>query len=115
MIGVTAYELPTRVDDHIIIIAGFPWTKQSEAQMEKLPAWVITTGESCLQPCFPVLSNTALSYGLASWTIELSEPYIKKLNCGHTLQSHDAVVLKGNNSTGMPSVTAASIYSDNIL
>ena len=28
-----------------------------------------------------------------SGKIELSERYIKKLNCGHTLQSYDAVVL----------------------
>ena len=36
----------------------------------------------------------------ASGKTELSERYIKKLNCGHTLQSYDAVVLQRNNSTG---------------
>ena len=64
----------------------------------KLAVLVITTGKSCLQPCFP------------NGKIELSERYIKKLNCGHTLQSHNAVVLYRNNGIRTSSVTAA-IYS----
>ena len=43
----------------------------------------------------------------ASGKIELSECYIKKLNCGHKLQRHDAVVLYRNNGIRTPSVTAA--------
>ena len=44
---------------------------------------------------------------LASGKIELSERYIQKLKCGHTLQSYNAVVLWRNNGIGTPSVTAA--------
>ena len=43
--------------------------------------------------------------------IELSARYIKELNCGHTLQSHDAVVLYRNNGIRTSSVTAANVYS----
>ena len=46
---------------------------------------------------------------LASGKIELSERYIQKLKCGHTLQSYNAVVLWRNNGIGTPSVTAAII------
>ena len=46
---------------------------------------------------------------LASGKIELSERYIQKLRCGHTLQSYNAVVLWRNNGIGTPSVTAASM------
>ena len=46
---------------------------------------------------------------LASGKIELSERYIQKLKCGHTLQSYNAVVLWRNNGIGTPSVTAASV------
>ena len=45
---------------------------------------------------------------LASGKIELSERYIQKLKCGHTLQSYNAVVLWRNNGIGTPSVTAAN-------
>ena len=45
----------------------------------------------------------------ASRKIELSERYIKKLNCGHTLQSHDVVVLCRNNGIRTSSVTAAIV------
>ena len=48
---------------------------------------------------------------LASGKIELSERYIQKLKCGHTLQSYNAVVLWRNNGIGTPSVTAANIWS----
>ena len=44
---------------------------------------------------------------LASRKIELSERYIQKLKCGHTLQSYNAVVLWRNNGIGTPSLTAA--------
>ena len=44
---------------------------------------------------------------LASGKIELSERFIQKLKCGHTLQSYNAVVLWRNNGTETPSVTAA--------
>ena len=48
---------------------------------------------------------------LASGKIELSERCIKKLNCGHTLQTHLAVVLiKRNNGKGMSSVTATFVF-----
>ena len=30
----------------------------------KLIVWVITTGKSCLQPCFPVVLDTVFSNGL---------------------------------------------------
>ena len=46
---------------------------------------------------------------LASGKIELSERYIQKLKCGHTLQSYNAVVLWRNNGIGTPSVTAANV------
>ena len=46
---------------------------------------------------------------LASGKIELSERYIQKLKCGHTLQSYNAVVLWRNNGIGTPSVTAANM------
>ena len=46
---------------------------------------------------------------LASGEIELSQRYIKKLNCGYTLQSHNDVVLQRNNSIETPSVKAAII------
>ena len=46
---------------------------------------------------------------LASGKIELSERYIQKLKCGHTLQSYNAVVLWRNNGIGTPSVTAATV------
>ena len=46
---------------------------------------------------------------LASGKIELSERYIQKLMCGHTLQSYNAVVLWRNNGIRTPSVTAANI------
>ena len=49
---------------------------------------------------------------LASGKIELSERYIQKLKCGHTLQSYNAVVLWRNNGIGTPSVTAAIIKGD---
>ena len=45
----------------------------------------------------------------ASGKIELSKRYIKKLNFGHTLQSHDVVVLCRNNGIRTPSVTTANI------
>ena len=48
---------------------------------------------------------------LASGKIELSERYIQKLKCGHTLQSYNAVVLWRNNGTGTPSATAAIDWS----
>ena len=44
-----------------------------------------------------------------SGKIELSERYIKKLNCGHTLQSYDSVVLYRNNGIRTSIVTAANI------
>ena len=47
---------------------------------------------------------------LASGKIELSERYIQKLKCGHTLQSYNAVVLWRNNGIGTPSVTAVNVY-----
>ena len=50
--------------DHMIITAGFPGTKQSEAQTEKLAAWVITTGKSCSQLCFP----RSFEYCIFLWT-----------------------------------------------
>ena len=37
--------------DHIIITAGF-LEQNSQRHGQKLAAWVITTGKSCLQPCF---------------------------------------------------------------
>ena len=51
----------------------------------------------------------------ASGKIELSERYIKKLNCGHTLQRHYAVVLYRNNGIGRSSVTAAISCDSAIL
>ena len=45
----------------------------------------------------------------ASGKIELSERYIKKLNCGHTLQGHDVVVLCRNNGFRTSSVTAVIV------
>ena len=44
----------------------------------------------------------------ASGKIELSERYIQKLKCGHTLRSYNAVVLWRNNGTETLSVTAAN-------
>ena len=50
---------------------------------------------------------------LASGKIELSERYIQKLKCGHTLQSYNAVVLWRNNGIGTPSVTTAIVLFNN--
>ena len=49
---------------------------------------------------------------LASGKIELSERYIQKLKCGHTLQSYNAVLLWRNNGIGTPSVTAAIVLRE---
>ena len=46
---------------------------------------------------------------LAPGKIELSERYIQKLKCGHTLQSYNAVVLWRNNGIQTPSVTAVIV------
>ena len=49
---------------------------------------------------------------LPSGKIELSERYIQKLKCGHTLQSYNVVVLWRNNGIGTPTVTAASMFQE---
>ena len=48
---------------------------------------------------------------LASGKIELSERYIQKLKCGHTLQSYNVVVLWRNNAIKTPSVTEAIVFN----
>ena len=86
--------------DHVIITAR-------TGMDGKLVVWVITMGKSCLQPCFP----SCFGYCIFQWTRHperLSyQRYIKELNCGHTLQSHDVVVLYRNNSIRTSSVTTA--------
>ena len=52
---------------------------------------------------------------LASGKIELSERYIQKLKCGHTLQSYNAVVLWRNSGIATPSVTAANNSKMNVF
>ena len=79
--------------DNIIITARFLWTKQSEAWTENC-----LRGYNNRKILFAVLYSPLfwilyVPMDSASGIIEISECYIKKLNCGHTLQSYDTVVL----------------------
>ena len=69
---------------------------------KKFAAWVITTGKSCSQPCFPRSLNAVFSHRLGI----RKHRVIRALYQETQLQSH---TLLRDNSIGMPSVTAAKV------